>query len=252
MVRCACDRSNEPAGIYKMSNALRTLAVAAAMAGLAPIAAQAAVLATCTPATCLSMVFTSDKFKAGPITEFQPGVSISNAQLFATSATELALVNLVDTVATTTRTLTPTALVVSNAPIAISFTNQNQFQLNALTLDYTSVFDIVVTVKTTRNTTITTALPGGGGSGWVNDQPLTRLDGSALISDANDWITSISFQPDTANGSSTDFIGLNGLDFTQIAVGNNGGGTVPEPTGYGLAALALMAAGVASRRRSAR
>jgi hypothetical protein len=229
-----------------MSNALRTLAVAAVMAGTFPMVAQASVTAPCTVSSCLDMSFApGGKFTAGPLDQslLPAGVTIANAQLFGGNPADLPLVNLVDVNGVPA---------VSGKAIVITFTTPGQYKLNALTLDYTAQFDINVIVHTTLNPTgVEANLPTNPNGGWTDDWVLQRTNGDALVSEANDWITSIEFIPDTANGNSVDFIGLNGLNFTQVVIGGNGG-TVPEPASYGLAALALLAAGAASRRRASR
>lgn len=217
-----------------MSNALRTLAVAAVMAGLAPMAAQAAVVRT-----SLDMSFLpppAGTWTAGPISAFGNGVTISNAALFSLSSGRLALANS------------------GTDPITISI-DKDLFHLNALSLEYFSEFAVDISINGSSGQSLTRT-----GGQWVSSSlqricPSTepKCNAKLLLDGTDNWITSIEFTPDTSNGQ--DFVGLNGLNFTQIDTtgGNNGGGgTVPEPAGYGLTALALLAAGVASRRRNAR
>lgn len=214
-----------------MSHALRTLAVAAVMAGLAPMAAQAAAVST-----SLDMSFEAGKWTPGTISDFVTGVHIANAKLSLLSSGRLALTNAgVD-------------------PITITI-DKDLFHLNALSLDYFSGFSVGISINQSAGQALTSS------KGQWKPAKLQRIcqgnvptcNPDVLIEGTDNWITSIEFAPDLSNPSGIDIIGLNGLNFTQIdATGGNNGGTVPEPAGYGLAALALLAAGAASRRRSAR
>lgn len=214
-----------------MSNALRTLALAAAMACVAPMAAHAAAVRTTLD---MSFLPTSQggTWTEGPITAFTNGVTISNASLISLSSGELALAN------------------VGSSPITITI-DSTLFHLNALSLDYFAEFSVGVSVNKSPSSSLTRT-----GSLWRSTKlqrdcgTQSGCNADVLIDDATNWITSIEFKPDASNG---DLVGLNGLNFTQIDTsGGNNGGTVPEPAGYGLAALALLAAGAASRRRNAR
>lgn len=214
-----------------MSNALRTLAVAAAIAGLAPVAAQAAAVST-----SLDMSFEAGKWTPGTISDFVTGVHIANASLSLLPSGKLALAN------------------IGTDPITITI-DKDLFHLNALSLDYFAGFSVGISINNATGQSLT-----GSGGQWKSSKLQRICQGNSqncnpdlLVEGTDNWITSIEFTPDLSNPSGIDVIGLNGLNFTQIdATGGNNGGTVPEPAGYGLAALALLAAGAASRRRSAR
>lgn len=206
-----------------MSHAIRSLALAAALAALAPMASQAAALSSLS----FSLSNNGSVQNGDPVTSLATGVAISGAEVFIDKSGDI-------------------GLTFSGAdPIKISI-DSTLFHLNALSLARFSGFELEVTV----NGDAGQKLPATGGK-WVTS-PLLRICPvgttckEELLTEGNDpWITEITF-----NQTTGDFSGFNGLRFTQI--GSTGGGTVPEPAGYGLAAMALLAAGAATRRRNAR
>lgn len=206
-----------------MSHAIRSLALAAALAALAPMASQAAALSS------LSFSLTNNgSFSSGdPITELKPGATISGAIVFILNG-DIGLT------------------FSGSGPITITI-DPTLYNLNALTLSRFSGEEVEVSVNGV-------AAPKLGATPnflW-KQEPLVRscpagttCEDELLTEGSDPWITEIVFRRDPA-----DLVGFNGLVFTQI--GSTGGGTVPEPAGYGLAAMALLAAGAATRRRNAR
>lgn len=80
-----------------------------------------------------------------------------------------------------------------------------------------------------------------GGSSWVwGLQELDSLAGVGLINRIDFVVRNI-----------TGFTPAFALDNVNFTLAGTGGGTVPEPAGLGLVALALAAAGMATRRRRA-
>ena len=80
-----------------------------------------------------------------------------------------------------------------------------------------------------------TFTPGHGPKPWLSsgDLDLSAYTGANLLK---------------FSGSNSGLLGLDSIAIDFIS-GSTGGGTVPEPASFGLVALALLGAGVASRRR---
>lgn len=83
--------------------------------------------------------------------------------------------------------------------------------------------------------------PGDGKQEWIQNQFINFGDDSK--------VSELRF----GAKAGTDF-GILGMDnlrleWTSGSIGGSGGGTVPEPASFGLVSLALLGAGVASRRR---
>ena len=114
------------------------------------------------------------------------------------------------------------------------------FNFNGLTLDYavaSQPFRIQVVSRADSSGAVNTATRDvtAAASGWVwteNDE--IAKGGFGLIDHIN-------FLP------SAGFLAIDNLRFTPEAAGGN----LPEPAGFGLVALALVGAGVATRRRRA-
>lgn len=205
-----------------MSHAIRSLALAAALAALAPMASQAAAL------TSLSFSLANNgSVKNGDlVTSLATGVLVSGAEVFIDKQGDIGM------------TFSGTD------PIKITI-DTSLYNLNALSMARFSGFEVEVTVNGDAGQKLS---PTGGN--WVTSPLLRNCPAGStckeeLLTEGSDpWITEITFTQ-----ASNDFSGFNSLRFTQI--GGNGG-TVPEPAGYGLAAMALLAAGAATRRRNAR
>ncbi|MDT7837241.1 hypothetical protein [Aquabacterium sp. OR-4] len=204
-----------------MSHAIRSLALAAAVAVLAPMSAQAAAL------TSLNVNLANNgSVKDGDeITSLAPGVTVSGAEVFIDNG-DIGLT------------------FSGSGPIVIKI-DSSQYNLNALTFSRFSEFDLNASV----NGIDSPELSGTSNGAWVvapllrNCDPGNNQCNPVQLTDGNDpWITEVTFST-----TAIDFAGFNNLSFTQI-----GSNSVPEPAGYGLAAMALLAAGAASRRRSAR
>ncbi len=207
-----------------MSHAIRSLALAAALAALAPMASHAAALNSLS----FSLANNGSVKDGDPITSLATGVAISGAEVFIDSKT--------NDIGLTFSGLDPIKITIDST----------LYHLNALSMSRFSGFELEVTV----NGDAGQKLPATGGK-WVTSPllricPVGTVCKEELLTEGGDpWITEITF----AQGP-TDFASFNSLRFTQI--GTPGGGTVPEPAGYGLAAMALLAAGAATRRRNAR
>lgn len=228
-----------------MFHAFRTLALGAAVACLLPLSAQAALQYTATGSFSLS-------FKPVPVVG-------GGTQAGATDGVTTYLNN--DAINALTSGVTASGAAVyadktaqdagltyfgSNTELKLSFDTQ-KIRVNRLELvffgdsSFPIFFDIDIDGdgKTDRSGQL---VPLAGGA-WSPPTALTQNGSELLSDDPNVSIHSLTFR----DGG---FIGFNELTFFRA--NTNGGGTVPEPAGYGLAALALLAAGAASRRRSGR
>lgn len=207
-----------------MSNAIRSIALAAALVGLAPMAANAAPLVFKQVST-FSLVNDSTHTNGDAISKLSDGITISGAELYVgTGADEIALTFLNDT-----------------DPIKILI-DSSKVHINALTLTRFSDKNVDVAVDGDSAQSL-----GGTGGAWVPAalkrfcSPTAPCADEQLLTDTVDtWISELTFTQ-----SSGDFVGLNNLAFMVAS----SGGVAPEPASYGLAAVALIAAGAASRRR---
>lgn len=124
----------------------------------------------------------------------------------------------------------------TTAPLKIVVDVPGALNANSLKLSFKNSNNLIIDVtgvggKTDRFTL--GATPGSGG--WAEE---------VVFEDFGELIKQVAFSS-TTNGRNT--VSLDNLDF--YLVGDNGG-TVPEPAGYALAGLALLAAGGATRRRA--
>jgi len=81
--------------------------------------------------------------------------------------------------------------------------------------------------------------PGDGKQAWILNQ-LVDFGDSSEVSELRFGAT---------DGSASGVLGMDNLRLEWTSGSIGGGGTVPEPASFGLVALALLGAGVASRRR---
>ena len=114
------------------------------------------------------------------------------------------------------------------------------FDFNGLTMDYavaSQPFRIEVVSRADSSGAVNTATlnVGAAASGWK------WTENHEIAKGAFGLIDHIDFLP------SAGFLAIDNLRFTPDAAGSN----LPEPAGFGLVALALVGAGVATRRRRA-
>ncbi len=120
-------------------------------------------------------------------------------------------------------------------PLRIVVNDPNALNANSLKLSFKNSNNLIVDVTGISGKTGQFSFGATPGSGGWADQ--------LVFEDFGELIKEVAFSS-TTSGRNT--VSLDNLDFYFV-----GGGTVPEPAGYALAGLALLAAGGATRRRRA-
>lgn len=220
-----------------MSHAIRSLAIAAAVAALAPMAAQASLLSP--TVSSFNLQYSSGKitsngteYAQGVITTLGNGIGITGASVFLFE----------DNSVNPTIQLPVLTFSAGSTDITLDF-SKSGLKINAITMFVISQGDLTTDLGQTFG-----ANPQLPAAKWELQGAcagtLPCEDSRILTSTVDGFLDHITF----SRANVGDAYLLNGLAFIDYS--NPTSNNVPEPAGYGLAALALLAAGAASRRRA--